>query len=199
MSTENIRGLAIQGSANELVSELHPRPICVFQDWMFALNLQQQSVLVLALRGPDGIEKHHPCKTLVKHYRASVLKNAVYGRAMKVGEHEERDSFQSLQHINDLNAWNSVVRKFFDSVDGLPHHYCMHLLHGAQIVGFKHPEAVFRDRWSMFYYLGCEDLHMIPEMEDQMDRRLSDWNHRYWDDPEKAQLGLYAGRATEVS
>jgi hypothetical protein len=40
-------------------------------DWMDDLPMQQQSVVVLATRGPDGVAKHHPCKDVVRAYRIS--------------------------------------------------------------------------------------------------------------------------------
>ncbi len=37
-------------------------------DWISDLSLQQQAVLVLALRGPDGFPKQHPSKEVLYHY-----------------------------------------------------------------------------------------------------------------------------------
>jgi len=48
----------------------------VFQEWLFATTMQQQSVLVLACRGPDGVKKFHATKLIVARYRASVMKAA---------------------------------------------------------------------------------------------------------------------------
>jgi hypothetical protein len=153
----------------------------VFQDWIFPLTMQQQSVLVLACRGPDGIPKFHPTKEIVARYRASVLKAAYLGRAMRIDEGDET-TFMTLRQFSDDEHWQeNVARPYFENVDAVAHHYTMHLLHGAQIIGYKHPNPLFRQRWSDFYFRGCHALHMSPETEAQMDDRLSDWNQRFWD------------------
>lgn len=37
----------------------------VLQDWVTSLSFMQQSVLIAAMRGPDGVEKMHKSKTAV--------------------------------------------------------------------------------------------------------------------------------------
>ena len=160
--------------------------VCVFQDWLFDLTMQQQSVLVLGCRGPDGIAKFHPTKEVVVRYRATVLKAAYLGRPMRIDEGDDT-TFMSLLNFSDAGNWLTLVRDFFDHVDNLPHHYYMHLMHGAQIAGYKHPDELFRHRWSGFYLRSCHDLHLKPETEEQMDERLSDWHQRHWDLSEAAE------------
>jgi hypothetical protein len=154
----------------------------VFQEWMFPLPMQQQSVLVLACRGPDGIPKHHPSKGVVQRYRASVLKAARLGRVMLSDENEGGD-FLTLEHFTDDHHWSTLLRDFFENVDGIAHHYYMHLMHGAEIIGYKHPQNLFRDRWGQFYSLCCKNLHLPPESEGAMDARLSDWDRQHWAAP----------------
>lgn len=153
----------------------------VFQDWYADLSMQQQSVLVLACRGPDGVAKFAPCKEIVVRYRASVLKAAYLGRAMYIDEGDDT-TFMSLLHFSDDMWWEGTVDLFFRNVDELPHHYYLHLLHGAEIIGYHHPHALFRRRWLNFYFDGCHDMHMNPETQAQMDNRLNDWGQQHWDD-----------------
>jgi hypothetical protein len=160
--------------------------VCVFQDWLFDLTMQQQSVLVLSCRGPDGIAKFHPTKLVVARYRATVLKAAYLGRAMRVDEGDDT-TFMTLIGFSDDEAWGSICKQFFDHVDELPHHYYMHLMHGAQIAGYKHPMETFRHRWGLFYQRCCHDLHLHPESESEMDRRLGDWDRRFWSQAEAAE------------
>jgi hypothetical protein len=152
----------------------------VFQDWLFELTMQQQSVLVLACRGPDGVGKFHPIKEVVARYRATVLKAAYLGRPMRADE-GDNTTFMTLHYFSSDVFWDGIVTTFFEHVDSMPHHYYMHLMHGAQIAGYKHPDELFRKRWSSFYYLCCHDLHLYPETEEQMDERLSDWHQKHWD------------------
>lgn len=147
-------------------------------EWCRKLPLQQQSVLFLAARGPDGIDKTHPCKDVQRAYRGTVFRAGRYGRCLYWGE--RADSFMSLDLFGQDLEWADIVKRFFLTVDSLPHHYLMHLLHGAQILGYKHPDEKFRKRWREFYERGVEDLHLHPETEEEMDARLADWERKEW-------------------
>src|ERR1044072_2777828 len=150
------------------------RDVCVFQDWMFASPMQQQSVLVLACRGPDGVGKTHAVKPVVARYRASVLKAAYLGRSMRVDECDDT-TFMSLENFSCFDHWDGMLRVFFNHCDEIAHHYYMHLMHGAEIIAYKHPEELFRRRWLDFYMRCCKDLHLMPESALDLDIRLSDW------------------------
>jgi hypothetical protein len=153
----------------------------VLPDWMASLPMQQQSVLILALRGPDGIRKHHPCKAIVRFYRGTVLKAARFGRLLRIDE--KADTFMSMDGFIDNLKFNSKVKEYFDSIDELPHHYHMHLMHGAQVLGYKHPDHEYRSRWHHFYLKCLDDSHTPhPETEEEMDERLSDWDRKHWSD-----------------
>lgn len=151
--------------------------VSVQPTWMATLPLQQQSVLLLAARGPDGIGKSHPCKEIVRAYRGTVLVAAKLGRCLNWGEHG--DGFMSLRDFATYR-WGQQVDEFFESHDSLPHHYLMHLYHGAQILGYHHFDAYFRERWFGFYERACSDLHMAVETCEEMDERLNDWGREDW-------------------
>jgi hypothetical protein len=164
-------------------------PRSVQPTWMVMLPLQQQSVLLLAARGPDGIGKSHPAKVVQRAYRATVLLAGRYGRPLEWGE--KGDSFMCLEQFarNDpkvgedgwkLPTWADAVDDFFREMDTLPHHFLMHLYHGAQILGYKHPDSRFANRWGSFYLRACDDLHLQHENERQMDARLWDWGRAEW-------------------
>lgn len=154
-------------------------PVSVQPEWALALSIQQQSVLFLAARGPDGVEKFHPCKTIQRAYRATVLVAALYGRQLEWGE--AADTFMGLKEFANSSEWALAVNMFFDNVDSLPHHFTMHLLHGAEILGYKHPDKRFRAKWREFYERGAESFHMAPETEEEMDKRLADWGRSHWE------------------
>lgn len=151
----------------------------VQQEWALKLPMQQQSVLLLALRGPDGFYKMHACKDLLRAYRAHVIKAAKYGRALRPGD--VADKFMDLSKFYDAGAWKQAVDDWFSTFDELPIHYQAHLAHGAQILGHKHPDQVVRERWTAFYEKWCDALHVQPETLAAMDARLSDWNRSHWD------------------
>ena len=152
--------------------------ISVQPEWCRKLPLQQQSVLFLAGRGPDGVTKHHPCKPVQVAYRACVFMAGKYGRMLEWGE--RADTFMSLDVFADSYRWRVVVEDFFNHHDALPKHYLVHLMHGAQILGYKHPDQRFNSRWHQFY-LECVDMfHLRPESEKDMDTRLGDWERKHW-------------------
>lgn len=147
--------------------------------WCLALPIQQQSVLLLAARGPDGIAKAHPCKDVQRAYRGTVLVAAKYGRCLHWGE--RADTFMSLEKMTKMEDWEWLMDRFFEHSDDLPHHFLMHLTHGAEIIGYKHPDERFRIRWKAFYFRCVRELHLNEESMEQMDAWLSDWQRKHWE------------------
>jgi hypothetical protein len=170
----------------ELSGEHRGSTVSVQPEWCRRLPVQQQSVLLLASRGPDGVAKVHPCKPVVIAYRASVLVAAKYGRSLGWGE--KADTFMSLDVFatdnrashSALMTWSEAKQQFFDHHDVLPKHYLAHLMHGVEILGYKHPDERFRSRWLSFYVELVDSLHLQPETEAQMDVRLGDWGRAHW-------------------
>lgn len=146
--------------------------LSVQPQWMTTLPLQMQSVLLLAARGPDNVAKHHPCKNVVRAYRGTVLVAAARKRTLEWGE--KADSFMSLDRFADSKLWREDIRMFFEVIDSLPHHYLMHLMHGAEILGYKHPDRRFADHWFQLYYDMCNDMHLPYEREAELNLRLND-------------------------
>lgn len=144
----------------------------VLPEWLSNLKIQQQTVVLLALRGPDGFEKHHGSKRVLYFFRASVLLAADRGRMMREDEHIA--SFMSMKCCNDFH-WHETLTIFENTVDALPLHFFTHLMHGAQVLAYKHPEPLIRERWREFYDRCCDYLHMDPESEMAMDERLNDF------------------------
>lgn len=155
--------------------------LSALQPWISTLTLQQQSVLMLGLRGPDGFIKNSPMKPLHARYRASVLIAAKFGRALEIDE--PADTFMSLAAFSDLNDWKTnILAGFFSCADQFSKHYYTHIMHAAEILAYKHPRSIFRVRWHQFYLECCADLHVNAETENQMDERLSDWHQDFWSD-----------------
>ena len=147
-------------------------------EWCRKLPYQQQSVLFLAGRGPDGTSKTHPCKPVHVAYRACVFVAAKYGRLLEWGE--KADTFMSLDIFADDAKWTQAVDDFFEHNGELAHHYLLHFYHGAEILGYKHPDPRFRARWNLFYLRACNAMHLPHETEEQMDKRLGDWERKHW-------------------
>lgn len=150
------------------------------QPWLGHISVMQQSVLLGAIRGPDGVAKYHPCKYLLRWYRRCVLVSALDGRVLETPHAFGGGSFTgpSYEATTLEHDWrpkmDQVVDRYLQSVDELPHHFQMHFMHAAEILGFKHPEPNTRTWWQMTYMRLVHDMHLWPETEEQLDRRLGD-------------------------
>lgn len=146
----------------------------------------QQSVLLSAVRGCDGIPKRHKSKELVKWYRRCILISAFDGEALGTPDHPGGGSFTGPIAQVPSNATPSersaivsdALRKaadaFLDSRDELPAHYQTHFMHAAEIVGYKHPDQQIAIFWRKFYIRMAHSYHLWPETEEQLDQRLGD-------------------------
>lgn len=146
--------------------------VALLADWISGLTLQQQAVLVLALRGPDGFPKHHPSKEVLYRYRACVLKSAHFGRLLHDGE--AVPTFMNRMSMCEP-SWSDVLTEFKEVEDELPLHFYTHLLHGAQVLAYKYPDRGIRLCWLKFFEQCCHYLHCPLESEAEMDGRLSDF------------------------
>jgi hypothetical protein len=149
-------------------------------NWCLELTLRQQTVLLLATRGPGGIADAHPCRDVQRAYRASMWNSPRFGRQLEWGEVSVADGFMSLSLFSDDRQWGVVVNQFFQRVDELSHHFLMHLIGGVEILGYKHPDPRFRARWASFYVRSATELHMTGETEAEMDARLGDPDLADW-------------------
>lgn len=175
----------------------------VTQDWVNDLTFMQQSVLLSAIRGCDGIPKRHKCKLVVKWYRRCVLLSAFDGRALMdpfepgggsftgpladIAAYERENGFAphvSNHHVmTEYDYKCSILQKvaddYVDSRDELPYHYQTHMMHAFEIVGYKHPEPAIREYWNELYLRLARANHLWEETEAQMDTRLGD-NFEGW-------------------
>lgn len=135
----------------------------VLQDWVASLGLRHQGVLLTAVRGCDTAPKHDPSKMLSRAYRGTIL-NCHCGDAAKA------QTFIEDVRGHDLFERFKAFRK---NLDHYPHHYIAHVMHAAEIVGYKHPDEVTRLHWRQFYELLCLGFHVNPETEQQLDERLN--------------------------
>ena len=154
--------------------------VSLLPDWIQALPLQQQAVLVQATRGADGFEKWHDAKHLVRCMRAIVFKAAYFGRTLEWGE--KGDSYMDTVTMSVAVQWENAVQLWFDVIDQLPLHYVLHFAHAAEIIGYSHPDERYRELWLNFYLHVVNAFHMNPETEEQMNQRLADWNRKHWDE-----------------
>lgn len=151
--------------------------LSVIQEWVTdTLNYQQQTVLLMALRGPDGFPKRHTCKKALYFLRACVCKSAPHGRNMRADE--SLSAFMDYSPKDNARDWGCIVEDFEACIDELPLHYFTHFMHAAQIMAYKHPDALVKSRW-MYLYLACgKYLHMPVESVEALDKRLADFGRK---------------------
>jgi len=138
----------------------------VVHDWIAELPFTQQAVLMLTLRGPDGLPKVCSTKALLFYIRGVVLKPA-YPGLENVGEYIP-DSFMRI----DFENFDATSAQYFNSVDEYPHHFIMHLVHAAEIIGYNHPNEFWAGKFLHFYKYACKSLHMTPETKEELFKRL---------------------------
>lgn len=155
----------------------------VVQPWVSQIPMMQQTVLLAAIRGPDGSPKYGGgAKMLLRWYRRCVLLSAMDGAVIPDPVDASRGgSFTgpSLDGPDALEPWyermhHTVVADYLRQVDALPHHFQMHLMHAIEILGYKHPDGIIRHFWHTVYLRLVHDMHVWPETEEQLDKRLGD-------------------------
>lgn len=201
----------------------------VLQDWVLGLSFMQQTVLLTAIRGPDGVAKYGPTKMLLRWYRRCILLSAMdrrvlgdpldpsggsfTGPSIPIGRlrylaqqrFDARTDFwsdeaapaseyaalvaernrlgglsidEAMADQMDEDGWEPLMHEiagdYLRELDAIPHHFQLHFLHAAEIVGYKHPDRRIGSWWLQTYERLVHDMHLWPETEDQLDRRLGD-------------------------
>lgn len=152
----------------------------VLQDWVQDLTMMQQTVLLTAIRGPDGLPKYAGVKMLLRWLRRCVLLSAIDGRVLDNPYDVNGGSFTgpSLDGPDELDHWGDRmlvhVNAYLRELDGIPHHFQMHFMHAVEILGYKHPCDDIAMWWRQLYLRLVNDLHLHPETEAELDSRLSD-------------------------
>ncbi len=155
-------------------------PRSLFPEWMSRLTLQQQAVLMAAVRGQDGDNKNTKLKVIASHLRGCIMKCAARGRMLEAGEYSF--SFMHLKNFFSAYNWQEAVEEALeDEGDGCYLHYYMHLAHAAQILSVCHPNGNFREHWKFCYNRMVDKLHLLPEPAETMLRRLGDVDRDKWD------------------
>lgn len=137
----------------------------VLHDWVCSLTFQMQALLLTAMRGPDENNKYNSAKAIIRYLRAVVIKPA--------GDWQQKNDNDFMW--GEYRIFSDYANAFWQDHDEYPHHFIMHLVHCAEVVGYKHPDKIIAGYWFYFYKRACDAFHMKPETEDQMDSRLNDF------------------------
>lgn len=152
----------------------------VIQRWVCELPMMQQTVLLAAIRGPDGLPKYGPTKLLLRWYRRCVLLSAMDGCIIPDPFTLSGGSFTgpSCKATAESPYWpthmNRIVDEYLQTLDSIPHHFQLHFMHAVEIVGYKHEARHIREWWHEVYLRLVNDMHLHPETETELDERLGD-------------------------
>lgn len=141
----------------------------VLHDWVHKLTFQQQALLMTGVRGPDGSSKDNEAKYMVRYLRGVVLKPA--------GDWHGKNDNSFMW--GDYDVFHDYGKGFYKAHDEYNHHFIMHLIHCAEVIGYKHPDKRIADEWLSFYMNMCDAMHMHHESEMDMDLRLNDFGCGY--------------------
>ena len=159
----------------------------VTQQWTHALTFMQQTVLLTAVRGPDGLPKYGGCKFLLRWFRRCVLLSALDKKVIDNPYDDNGGSFTGPSYSDrdvllnrnfPIEAWEihmgEIVASYLRELDAIPHHFQLHFMHAVEIVGYKHPDKRIRTWFQALYFRLVDDMHLTPETEEALDRRLGD-------------------------
>lgn len=145
--------------------------LSVLQPWVMELPLMQQSVLITSCRGPDTLHKNHIAKVLCRWLRRCYLLFAFKGTVINDPYNPDGGSFTGPCVGMTIDE---AVDAYLKCIDEIPHHFHLHLVHAAEILGYKHPNPNTREWWHDCYLRFVRDMHLMPESKQKMDRRLGD-------------------------
>lgn len=148
----------------------------VMQDWTSTISHRQQGVMVMALRGPDGLPKESGCKNVIRSFRASVMNSGDTKKPLAIGEAllSKFDKYMTMQFLSNELSWIEVCEQFVSDIDTYNIHFLQHFLHAAMVVAFNHPNEILRARWSYCANRIAKKLHIHLETQEEFTHRLRD-------------------------
>lgn len=134
-------------------------PRFVLQDWMGEINFKRQTVILMAIRGPDaGFSEE--VKKIVKWIRCLALHNA--------------DPAKDWMHTEDVPTIAEIKKRDRFAIDALPTHFVHHLCDALSTIGYKHPSFHIRGKAKELYDGIAHYLGLMPRDESQYEERLQD-------------------------
>lgn len=139
----------------------------VLQDWVINLPLRHQGTLLTAVRG---------CDNEPKQWTATGFSDSPSRRITAY----IRFCFMNPADIREVNISGAFFQSeppcpFRPSEFGhLPQHWYVHIMHALEIIGYKHPDVMIKQKTYQLYTNMVSNLHLNIEYETQMDSRLTE-------------------------
>jgi hypothetical protein len=134
----------------------------IIQDWVAALGLRHQGVLLTAIRGCDGVGKHDLSKPIMRAIRAICL--------VPYDEREltEPKGFMYYDHV----SFRDAVTTFSKNLDEYPMHFILHMLYALEVIGYGHSGVQTSEDFLWAYEMLVRKIHLRPESIIDMNVRL---------------------------
>ena len=159
---------SMPGDYNTHVSVIEGGPTgSILQEWVIKkLGRRHQGVLLGVVRGCDSIPKNDPSKAICKVMRGCVLVTHCSGNVRPTTYIERPED------IGAIAIEHRCEQFFLAGFDHYPTHFVTHLMHAAEMLGYKYPRGDIAAVWLWFYYGICKRLHVVPEGYAAMNKRL---------------------------
>jgi hypothetical protein len=134
----------------------------VLREWVLGLPLREQGTLLTCIRGCDLVPKlplDSVERRLVSAFRYAVM-NPADPREVDVP-----GAFFSSEVPRDFRA---------SSIGHYPQHWVAHIMHGAQVIAYRHPDEDTCLEWHAIYKCLVDGMHLRVEPPDEMVERLSE-------------------------
>jgi len=154
---DNLREFTLERFINEIEYSLFGR-LSVIQPWLEFLPLRMQSVLLLSARGPDT----HRCPEVKK------LTRWIRGLVFVPGNPDNVVEFMFADLPPRISEKSAVHRE----LEFTSQHFYSHLMHGLEVIGYKHPDSDIRSYGFYLYEDMCSIFHLPVEPVEEFEHRL---------------------------
>ncbi len=137
----------------------------VLQDWVMALPRREQGTLLTCIRGCDLTPKI-PLESIERRL-VGALRFAIMNPADPREVDFEPGSFFISKPPEPKSFRASELGHY-------PLHWVTHIMHSAEVVAYRHPDAQTRDAWMRIYRKIVHSLHLNAETREQMISRLGE-------------------------
>lgn len=137
----------------------------ILREWVTELPLREQGSLLTCIRGCDLVAKR-PLDSMPRRLVAALRYNVL----VPADEREvdsEPGSFMSRK-IPGTSEFKP------SDLDQYPMHWIAHIMHGMEVLAYRHPDTTISCAWYNLYAKMVHALHLNVETRQQMIDRLSE-------------------------
>ena len=131
----------------------------VLQPWLEQLPIRMQSTLILSLRGPDT----HACPGIKS------IQRWMRGLTFKPGNPDNTKEFMHYDPA-PITEKNPAAKE----LEFCTQHFYSHLLHGLEVLAYRHPLAIVRAMAFDRFHAMCGLMHLDVESRHDFELRLCD-------------------------